>query len=44
MRFVLKHPPLAHGVVDLIALAATNCDGVKILKGTQTQSRNGHQG
>lgn len=34
--------PLSCGVVDLIALAATYCDGVKRLEGAQTYTRDGH--
>lgn len=35
--------PLAHGVIDLIALAAADGDGVEELEGTQTHTRDGHQ-
>lgn len=35
--------PLARGVVDLIALATTYCDGVKGLEGTQAYARDGHK-
>lgn len=35
--------PLAHGVIDLIALAAADGDRVEKLEGTQTHTRDGHQ-
>lgn len=35
--------PLACGVVDLIALATTYCDGVKGLERAQTYTRDGHK-
>ncbi len=40
-RFISS--PLAHGVVDFIALAAADSDGVKILKGAQPNTWDGHQ-
>lgn len=36
--------PLAGGIVDLIALATTNCNGVKGLEGAQTDAGDGHYG
>lgn len=35
--------PLAHGVIDLIALAAADGDRVEELEGTQTHTGDGHQ-
>lgn len=35
--------PLSCGVVDLIALTATYCDGVKRLEGTQGYAGDGHE-
>lgn len=36
--------PLTHGVVDLVALAAADGYGVKILERAQTHTRDSHQG
>lgn len=40
-RFIVS--PLAHGVVDFIALTAADSDGVKILEGAQAHTWDGHQ-
>lgn len=40
---VCKALPLTGGVVDLIALATTYCNGIKGLEGAQTHARDGHQ-
>ena len=34
---------MAHGVVDLVALAAADGDGVKVLEGAQRHPGDGHQ-
>lgn len=43
MYYVLGNIPLTHRVVYLIALAAADGDGVKVLEGPQAHPRDGHQ-